>query len=201
MTVKWASSLDGRAAAADGTSQWITGPAARADVHRRRSLADAIAVGTGTLYADDPALTARAPGGEFFDAQPVPVVFGRRPVPAEAAVTRHPHAPMLLEGADLAADLQELQRRGIRSLFVEGGPTLASAFLAAGLVDVVLVYLAPALLGGPVLALGDLGVPSIGDAVRLDFAAVERLGDDLLVVAHPISDRAPRDSTTAQERN
>lgn len=201
VTVKWASSLDGRAAAADGTSQWITGPAARADVHRRRSLADAIAVGTGTLYADDPALTARAPGGEFFDAQPVPVVFGRRPVPAEAAVTRHPHAPVLLEGADLAADLHELQRRGIRSLFVEGGPTLASAFLAAGLVDEVLVYLAPALLGGPVLALGDLGVPSIGDAVRLDFAAVERLGDDLLVVAHPVSDRASRDSTTAQERN
>ena len=137
----------------------------------------------------------------FLDAQPVPVVFGRRPVPAEAAVSRHPHAPVFLEGADLAADLHELQRRGIRSLFVEGGPTLASAFLAAGLVDEVLVYLAPALLGGPRLALGDLGVATIADAVRLELAAVERLGDDLLVIAHPVSSRAPRDSTTAQERN
>jgi diaminohydroxyphosphoribosylaminopyrimidine deaminase/5-amino-6-(5-phosphoribosylamino)uracil reductase len=185
VTVKWASSLDGRAAASDGSSQWITGPAARADVHRRRAAADAIAVGTGTVLADDPALTARDAAGGLFDEQPVPVVFGRRPVPTGAAVTRHPHAAVLLEGADLAADLHELQRRGIRSLFVEGGPTLASAFLAAGLADEVLVYLAPALLGGPRLAVGDLGVASITDARRLDFAAVERLGDDLLVVAHP----------------
>jgi diaminohydroxyphosphoribosylaminopyrimidine deaminase/5-amino-6-(5-phosphoribosylamino)uracil reductase len=183
--VKWASSLDGRAAASDGSSQWITGPAARADVHRRRAAADAIAVGTGTVLADDPALTARDAAGEFFDAQPIPVVFGRRPVPADAAVTRHPHAPLFLEGADLVADLHELQRRGIRSLFIEGGPTLASAFLAAGLADELLVYLAPALLGGPRLAVGDLGVDTITGARRLDFAAVERLGDDLLVVAHP----------------
>jgi len=154
-------------------------------VHRRRAAADAIAVGTGTVLADDPALTARAPGGEFFDAQPVPVVFGRRPVPADAAISRHPHAPVFVEGADLAADLSDLQRRGIRSLFVEGGPTLASAFLAAGLVDELLVYLAPVLLGGPRLAVGDLGIETIADARRFDIAAVERLGDDLLVVAHP----------------
>ena len=185
VTVKWAAGLDGRAAASDGSSQWITGPVARADVHRRRAAADAIAVGTGTVLADDPALTARAPGGEFFDAQPVPVVFGRRPIPADAAISRHPHAPVYVEGADLAADLAELQRRGIRSLFVEGGPTLASAFLAAGLVDELLVYLAPVLLGGPRLAVGDLGIETIADARRFDIAAVERLGDDLLVVAHP----------------
>jgi len=185
VTVKWAASLDGRAAASDGTSQWITGPAARADVHRRRTAADAIAVGTGTVFADDPALTARAPGGEFYDAQPVPVVFGRRPVPADAAITRHPHAPVYVEGADLAADLHDLQRRGIRSLFVEGGPTLASAFVATGLVDELLVYLAPVLLGGPRLAVGDLGIATIADARRFELAAVERLGDDLLVVAHP----------------
>jgi diaminohydroxyphosphoribosylaminopyrimidine deaminase/5-amino-6-(5-phosphoribosylamino)uracil reductase len=201
VTVKWAAGLDGRAAASDGSSQWITGPAARADVHRRRAAADAIVVGTGTVFADDPALTARAPGGEFFDAQPVPVVFGRRPVPADAAISRHPHAPVFVEGTDLAADLSDLQRRGIRSLFVEGGPTLASAFLAAGLVDELLVYLAPVLLGGPRLAVGDLGIETIADARRLDIAAVERLGDDLLVIAHPISVRASRYSTTAQERN
>ena len=183
--VKWASSLDGRAAAADGTSRWITGADARADVHARRAASDAIAVGTGTVFADDPALTARTPGGELFDAQPVPVVFGRREVPADAAVTRHPHAPVLLQGADLAADLADLRERGIRTLFVEGGPTLASAFVAAGLADELLVYLAPALIGGPRLALGDLGVATIADAHRYEFADIRRLGDDLLVVAHP----------------
>lgn len=185
ITVKWASSLDGRAAASDGSSQWITGPSARADVHRRRSAADAIAVGTGTVFADDPALTAREPGGEFFDVQPVPVVFGRRPVPSDAAITRHPHAPIFVEGTDLVADLRELQRRGIRSLFVEGGPTLASAFLSAGLIDELLVYLAPTLLGGTRLAIRDLGVGTIADARRFEFAETVRLGDDLLLVARP----------------
>jgi diaminohydroxyphosphoribosylaminopyrimidine deaminase/5-amino-6-(5-phosphoribosylamino)uracil reductase len=185
ITVKWASSLDGRAAAADGTSRWITGPDARADVHARRAASDAIAVGTGTVFADDPALTAREPGGEFFDAQPVPVVFGRRAVPADAAVTRHPHAPVFLRGDDLGADLRELHARGIRSLFVEGGPRLASAFVAAGLADELLVYLAPALIGGPRLALDDLGVATIADARRYDFADIRRLGDDLLVIARP----------------
>lgn len=201
VTVKWAASLDGRAAASDGSSRWITGPEARADVHRRRAAADAIAVGTGTILADDPSLTARTSTGELLEAQPVPVVFGRRPVPAGAAVTRHPEPPVLLEGTDLVGDLRDLQRRGIRSLFVEGGPTLASAFLAAGLVDELLVYVAPLLLGGPRVAVGDLGIPTIADARRLEFAAVERLGHDLLVVAHPISERPSAEPTSANEGN
>ncbi|MET4158886.1 diaminohydroxyphosphoribosylaminopyrimidine deaminase/5-amino-6-(5-phosphoribosylamino)uracil reductase [Agromyces sp. PvR057] len=187
VTVKWASSLDGRAAADDGTSQWITGPEARADVHVRRAAADAIAVGTGTVLADDPSLTARGHDGELLGNQPIPVVFGRRPVPDDAALMRHPLAHELvgLDGTDLAADLRDLARRGIRSLFVEGGPTLASAFVAAGFADEVLVYLAPALLGGGRLALGDLAVTTIGEARRYDFAAIERLGADVLLVAHP----------------
>ncbi|WP_157002884.1 bifunctional diaminohydroxyphosphoribosylaminopyrimidine deaminase/5-amino-6-(5-phosphoribosylamino)uracil reductase RibD [Agromyces laixinhei] len=185
ITVKWASSLDGRAAAADGTSRWITGGEARGDVHRRRAAADAIAVGTGTVFADDPSLTARTPSGELFDIQPVPVVFGRRRVPADAAITRHPHETLFFSGTDLRADLEELASRGIRSLFIEGGPTLASAFIAAGLVDELLVYLAPALLGGPRLAVGELGVPTIDAALRFDFTVIERLGDDVLLVARP----------------
>ncbi len=184
--VKWASSLDGRTAAADGTSQWITGRAARADAHRRRAAADAIAVGTGTLLADDPSLTARDDDGALLDAQPVPVVFGRRAVPEGAAIRRHPHGLVQFDGAELPAHLAELAARGIRSLFVEGGPTLASAFLAAGLADELLVYLAPALLGGPRLALDELGVASIGEALRYHFTSVERLGDDVLLVAHPV---------------
>ncbi|MCM3656464.1 bifunctional diaminohydroxyphosphoribosylaminopyrimidine deaminase/5-amino-6-(5-phosphoribosylamino)uracil reductase RibD [Agromyces mediolanus] len=191
VTVKWASSLDGRAAAADGTSQWITGPAARTDVHRRRAAADAIAVGTGTVLADDPALTARDADGALLEQQPVPVVFGRRDVPADAALRRHPHELLQYEGRELAAALEDLAARGIRSLFVEGGPTLASAFLAAGLADELLVYLAPTLLGGAKLALGELGVPTISAAPRFAFTAVERLGDDVLLVAHRATPTTP----------
>ncbi|MGR0220544.1 bifunctional diaminohydroxyphosphoribosylaminopyrimidine deaminase/5-amino-6-(5-phosphoribosylamino)uracil reductase RibD [Agromyces sp. ZXT2-6] len=195
VTVKWASSLDGRAAAADGSSRWITGPEARADVHLRRSASDAIAVGTGTVLADDPSLTARDADGELLESQPVPVVFGRREVPAAAALTRHPHDVLQFTGDDLGSDLGELQRRGIRSLFVEGGPTLASAFLSAGLADELLVYLAPAVIGGPRTAVADVGVATIADALRFDFADLVRLGDDLLVVARPRATAHPYPTT------
>ncbi|HEX6956226.1 MAG TPA: bifunctional diaminohydroxyphosphoribosylaminopyrimidine deaminase/5-amino-6-(5-phosphoribosylamino)uracil reductase RibD, partial [Agromyces sp.] len=198
VTVKWASSLDGRVAAADGSSRWITGPEARADVHLRRAGADAIAVGTGTVLADDPSLTARDADGELLDAQPVPVVFGRRDIPEQAALTRHPQDRLQFTGDDLAADLAELQRRGIRTLFVEGGPTLASAFVAAGLADELLVYLAPAVIGGPRTAIADVGVATIADALRYDFADVLRLGDDLLVVARPRAAAHP-DRTTREK--
>jgi diaminohydroxyphosphoribosylaminopyrimidine deaminase/5-amino-6-(5-phosphoribosylamino)uracil reductase len=186
VTVKWAQSLDGRAAASDGTSQWITGAAARVDVHRRRALADAIVAGTGTVLADDPALTARDPDGALLPHQPIPVVLGARAVPADAAVRRHPLPLLHYDGTDLPAVLGRLRDRGVQRVFVEGGPTVASAFVRAGLVDEVLAYVSPVLLGGDRLALGDLGIGTISDARRLAVAAVERLGDDLLIVAHPI---------------
>ena len=191
--VKWAQTLDGRAAAADGSSQWITGAAARRDVHRRRAEADAILVGTGTLIADDPALTARddnAIDGLLVPAadQPIPVVLGRREIAASARINQHPalaahglDAPLHFDGSDLAAHLKALHEHGVRSVFVEGGPTVASAFIAAGLADEVLVYVAPALLGGPRLAVGDLGIESMAGIRRLSIEGVERLGDDLLI--------------------
>ncbi|WP_280679921.1 bifunctional diaminohydroxyphosphoribosylaminopyrimidine deaminase/5-amino-6-(5-phosphoribosylamino)uracil reductase RibD [Cryobacterium sp. CG_9.6] len=185
VTVKWASSLDGRAAAADGTSQWITGSAARADVHQRRSHADAILVGTGTVLADDPSLTARDASGALLPTQPLPVVIGRRPIPADARVHAHPHPPLLQPTDDLPSVLRGLHARGIRTAFIEGGPTLASAFVAAGLVDEYLIYLAPTLLGGPRLALTDIGVATIADQRTLSLHALHRLGDDILVVARP----------------
>jgi diaminohydroxyphosphoribosylaminopyrimidine deaminase/5-amino-6-(5-phosphoribosylamino)uracil reductase len=185
VTVKWAQSLDGRAAASDGSSRWITGPAARADVHERRAAADAIVVGTGTALADDPSLTARAPDGSLFDVQPVPVVIGETATPDDAAVRSHPHAPLFYATHDLRSVLQDLRVRGIQRIFVEGGPTLASAFVKAGLADEVLAYVAPVLLGGDRLALTEIGVATMDDARRLDVASVERLGDDLLIVAHP----------------
>ena len=199
VTVKWAQSLDGRGAAADGTSQWITGPEARADVHRRRSLADAIVVGTGTLLADDPALTARRPDGSLHDEQPRPVVVGTRAVPQEAAVRRHPRPFMQDEGEDLPDLLERLRELGAHRVFVEGGPTLASSFLRQQLADEVLVYVAPTLLGGPRLALGDIGVTSIGDQRRLHAASVEHLGDDLLIVGRFDGTASSHTSTTKEE--
>lgn len=201
VTVKWAQSLDGRAAAADGTSQWITGSAARADVHRRRALADAIVVGTGTVLADDPALTARDTDGALLDHQPIPVIIGESPVPADAKLREHPAAPLVYPTHDLPAVLQSLRETGVQRVFVEGGPTLASAFLAAGLVDEVLAYVAPVLLGGPRTALTDIGVATIGQARRLEVAAVERLDDDLLLVGRvtPSAVRSPAEDSPLDE--
>ena len=185
VTVKWASSLDGRAAAADGTSQWITGVVARRHVHEQRAAADAIAVGTGTVLADDPSLTARDSAGELLPDQPIPVVIGERTIRAGARILEHP-VPVIATGSrDLDTVLRGLFARGIRHLFVEGGPTLASAFVAAGLVDEYLIYLAPMLIGGERMALGDIGISTLQDARQLRIASVERLGDDVLIVARP----------------
>lgn len=191
VTVKWAQSLDGRAAASDGTSRWITGPAAREDVHRRRATTDAIVVGTGTVLADDPSLTARDADGVLLDGQPQPVVIGRAEIPADAAIRRHPRTPLFYGTHDLPLVLADLRERGVQRVFVEGGPTLASAFLREGMVDEVLAYVAPVLLGGGQLATTDIGVSTITDARRLDVASVHTLGDDLLIVATPRSAGQP----------
>lgn len=193
ITVKWAQTLDGRAAAADGSSQWITGAEARADVHAARAAHDAILVGTGTLLIDDPTLTARRPdGGLLVSAaeQPVPVVLGRREIPHDAKILAHPalaahglDAPIHLSGHTLSADLESLAEHGIRSVFVEGGPTIVSALLRDGLVDRLRIYVAPALLGGPRLALSDIGVDSIGGILRLTEISRTRLGADTVIEA------------------
>src|SRR5690606_39954178 len=183
VTVKWASTLDGRAAAADGSSRWITGTAARQRVHEQRALSDAILVGTGTVLADDPSLTARGDAGELLPAQPLPVVVGERAVPADAALRRHPRGLVETGTRDVGAVLRRLHDRAVRRVYVEGGPTVASAVIAAGFADEYAIYLAPVLLGGPRLAIGDLGIPTIGDARRLRVDRVEQLGDDLLVTA------------------
>ena len=183
VTLKWASSLDGRTAAADGTSRWITGTAARQHVHEQRAAHDAIVVGTGTVLADDPSLTARGDAGELMADQPVPVVLGERDVPQSAAVRRHPRPPIFVAGHDLTLALAELRELGIRTAYVEAGPTLASAFVRAGLVDELHVYLAPTLLGGPRTALEEIGVGTIAEQLTLDLRQVERLGNDVLVVA------------------
>ncbi|MGO1770264.1 MAG: bifunctional diaminohydroxyphosphoribosylaminopyrimidine deaminase/5-amino-6-(5-phosphoribosylamino)uracil reductase RibD [Microbacterium sp.] len=196
VTVKWAQSLDGRGAATDGTSQWITGPESRADVHRRRAEADAILVGTGTALFDDPALTARI-DGELADHQPVPVVIGARALPRGARLRDHPRGLLTYDTRDLPPVLADLRDRGLHRVFVEGGPTLASAFLEAGLADRILVYVAPVLLGGDRLATTDIGVSTIRDARRLGIDRVERLGDDMLYDARFLERRAWPDNSAA----
>lgn len=191
VTLKWASSLDGRVAAADGSSQWITGAAARAHVHAQRANADAILVGTGTVLSDDPSLTARDETGALLADQPIPVVIGTRDLPASARVHDHPRTLIATHSRDLDAALRALYAEGIRKVLVEGGPTLASAFVMAGLVDEYLVYFAPKLLGGPRLALDDLGVATLSEARGLTIVNVERLGDDILVRARPAAPHAP----------
>ncbi|MEU4363953.1 bifunctional diaminohydroxyphosphoribosylaminopyrimidine deaminase/5-amino-6-(5-phosphoribosylamino)uracil reductase RibD [Promicromonospora sp. NPDC023987] len=183
VTLKLATSLDGRVAAADGTSRWITGPQARAHAHTVRAQVDAIAVGTGTALADDPSLTARTIDGGLFEHQPLRVVLGRRPVP-DAARLRGPGGALLhLPEHDLAAVLDRLAEREVRHLLVEGGPTLATALLAADAVDELHAYVAPVLLGAGPTVVGDLGITTIGAAARFTTHDVTRLGDDVLMVA------------------
>src|SRR5690606_38039364 len=114
------------------------------------------------------------------------VVVGVRAVPQEARVRRHPRPFMQDEGEDLPDLLDRLRELGAHRVFVEGGPTLAGSFLRAGLADEVLVYLAPTLLGGDRLAVGDIGVTTITEQRRLAVSSMEQIGDDLLVIARPL---------------
>jgi diaminohydroxyphosphoribosylaminopyrimidine deaminase/5-amino-6-(5-phosphoribosylamino)uracil reductase len=186
VTVKWAASLDGRAAASDGSSQWITGTASRQRVHEQRAQADAILVGTGTVLADNPSLTARGDAGELLANQPLPVVIGERAIPGDAKLWSHPRGVLESGSRNLHEVLRWLFEQGIRRVFVEGGPTLATAFIAAGLVDDYAIYFGPLLLGGDRVAVGDIGATGIGDARKLRITSIERLGDDLLVSARPV---------------
>lgn len=199
VTLKWASTLDGRAAAADGTSRWITGPQARADVHARRAGADAVLVGTGTALADDPWLTTRRPGpdGEpvLSDDQPLRVVLGTRDLPQDARVLDDAAPTLQLRTHDVTAALAELAGHEVRHLWVEGGPTVAAAFLRAGAVDEIVTYLAPAVLGAGPAAVGDLGVRTIAGTLRFHLADVALLGGDVVLVATP----GPSARTTDKE--
>ncbi|GGU68975.1 riboflavin biosynthesis protein RibD [Streptomyces albospinus] len=219
---KYAATLDGRIAAADGTSRWISSPESRADVHRLRAAADAVIVGSGTARADDPQLGVRIAGlSDDEISQPLRVVVdsGATAVKAGARVLDGT-APTLIavaEDADAAhleglapivrlpraaegrglhipALLQALHARDVRSVLLEGGPTLAGAFLAAGAVDKVVGYLAPVLLGAGPAAVGDAGITTIAQALRLDVTDTARLGPDLRITATPIRHSRPEEN-------
>ncbi len=183
VTWKFATSVDGRSAAADGSSQWITSEPARADLHRRRAAADAIVVGTGTVFIDDPSLTARLPDGRLAGTQPLRVVVGQREIPAQSRVLSQECPTATLRTRDPHEVVRALADR--TDILLEGGPTLAGAFLRAGAVDRILAYVAPMLLGGPVTAVDDVGVASIGGALRWRYDGVETIGPDLLLSLVP----------------
>ncbi|GHC85662.1 bifunctional diaminohydroxyphosphoribosylaminopyrimidine deaminase/5-amino-6-(5-phosphoribosylamino)uracil reductase RibD [Streptomyces flavofungini] len=270
VTWKYAATLDGRIAAADGTSRWISSAASRADVHRLRAECDAVVVGSGTQRADDPHLAVRGIDGVvqplrvvvdthgtavrpdarvLDDAAPtlVAVAEGVEPLPgvetvhlpyadehADAEnlpyVERAPLAPRAASasspsgrpgagddedrlehrftasggayraqrpaapaaptepstaarGLDVDALLAELHARGVRSVLLEGGPTLAGAFVAAGAVDRVIGYLAPTLLGAGPTALTGGGITTLTEALRLDVRECVALGPDLRITA------------------
>jgi len=183
---KVAATLDGRVAAADGTSRWITGEEARAAVHRLRATCDAVVVGSGTALADDPQLTVRDPDGRDADRQPLRVVVDRSGRLPTTARVLDAAAPTLISRApDPAAVLAQLFDRDVRRVLLEGGPTLAAAFLRDGLVDEILLHLAPTLLGAGPPLVGDLGIPTIGDALAWSIADVTRLGGDVQLRLRP----------------
>jgi diaminohydroxyphosphoribosylaminopyrimidine deaminase / 5-amino-6-(5-phosphoribosylamino)uracil reductase len=185
VTWKYASSVDGRSAAADGSSQWISSEASRLDLHRRRAAADAIIVGTGTVLADDPALTARLPDGSLAEKQPLRVVVGMREIPPEAKVLNDDSRTMVIRTHDPMEVLRALSDR--TDVLLEGGPTLAGAFLRVGAINRILAYVAPILLGGPITAVDDVGVSNIAKALRWQFDGVDRIGPDLVISLVPHS--------------
>lgn len=210
--LKGAVSLDGRLAATSGDSKWISSEVSRRTAHRLRAAHDAILVGIGTALADDPQLTCRLPGGRH----PLRVVADSRlRLPATARMLSCPGETLIaslkgaprdartaLEGAgaevvelpadasgrvSLAALFGELGRRGVVSVLIEGGSELNAAALEAGLVDKLMIFLAPRLLGGrsaPSLV-GGQGAPTVAEGRGLRFQRVRRLGPDLLIEAYP----------------
>lgn len=182
VTWKVATTLDGRIAAADGTSRWITGEMARADVHDFRSSVDAVLVGRGTVQADDPALTVRIDGRPLSrEHQPLRVVVGRSALDSHYRVFDDAAETLWLRTHSVDEVLVTLQQRDIRHVMLEGGATIASAFLAAGAIDAVRWYIAPAILGEGPVAVGAFGARSIADVCRLEDVQVSSLGMDVLI--------------------
>lgn len=178
VVLKLASSIDGRTAAPDGSSKWITGGAAQSDAHRLRAESGAIVVGAGTVRADDPSLTVRHVEGE----DPLRVVLGTASAGARVL-------PALEFSGELPDLLDLLGERGIMQVLVEGGATVAGSFHREGLVDQYVVYLAPAIFGGedarPLFAGPSVG--SIQDVWRGAITAVDHLGGDLRIDVSPVA--------------
>jgi len=179
VTWKLATTLDGWSAAADGTSRWVSSAPARRDTHRLRALCDTILVGTGTVLVDDPQLTVRDENDVPLprDRQLLRAVMGRREIPTDRRVLDDAADTVVLHTRDPHEALAELFARGRQHVLLEGGPTLAAAFLEAEVADEVVAYVSPTLLGAGRSAVGDLGIETIADALRFDVDDVTVLGE------------------------
>lgn len=216
---KMAASLDGKVASRDGTSRWITGEAARRDVHRIRGWADAILVGAQTALVDDPSLTVRdpeyrgrpplrvlvdgrgrvAPTGDLFDDAAPTIVATTGSAPSERLDEwRGAGAEVLVYEAEAGSSrvpvgdlVRDLGKRDVQGILLEGGPTLAWALVEEGAVDEIVVYLAPKLIGGTDAPsmLGGRGFAPIASALQLRLRSFDRIGDDLRVEADVHRDR------------
>jgi diaminohydroxyphosphoribosylaminopyrimidine deaminase/5-amino-6-(5-phosphoribosylamino)uracil reductase len=168
VTWKFATTLDGRSAAADGTSRWVSSRAARLDTHRLRALCDVMLVGSNTVEVDDPLLTVRDEHEQPLARQPLRAVMGERDLDPGRRIFNAQLSggaeSLHLRTRDPHRALAELHARDRQHVFLEGGPTLAAAFLRAGLVDEIVVYVAPMLLGAGRSAVADLGITTIADA-------------------------------------
>jgi diaminohydroxyphosphoribosylaminopyrimidine deaminase/5-amino-6-(5-phosphoribosylamino)uracil reductase len=182
VTWKFATTLDGRSAAADGSSRWVSSRPARLDTHRLRAQCDVVLVGTNTVAVDDPELSVRDDHDDPVPHQPLRAVMGVRELPADRRVWRTTlrngveSDTVRLRTRDPVEALGTLHEQGRRHVFLEGGPTLAAAFLRDDLVDEVVAYVAPMLLGAGRNAVADLGVGTIADARRLAITDVTTLG-------------------------
>ena len=186
VTWKVATTLDGRIAAVDGSSRWVSSPAARLDSHRLRTVCDVMLVGTNTVAVDDPHLTARDPQGRPLPVQPLRAVMGERDLDPDRRVFDSAAETVRLRTRDPESALKELFARDRQHVLLEGGPTLAAAFVSADLVDEVVAYLAPMVLGAGLSAVGDLGITTISAALHLPVTGVTVLeplndGDDVNV--------------------
>jgi diaminohydroxyphosphoribosylaminopyrimidine deaminase/5-amino-6-(5-phosphoribosylamino)uracil reductase len=179
VTAKFAASVDGRVAAPDGSSQWITGEAARERVHHERTQIDAIVVGTGTVLADNPTLTARYPDGSLREHQPLRVVVGVSDIPPDAHVFNNGARTIRIREHEPSAVVEALA--DLTNVQIEGGSRVLGAFFGAGLVDRVQAYLAPLVIGGGVAAITDDTVTTLSQARRFRTDMVETLGDDVLL--------------------
>ncbi len=190
VTIKIAQTLDGFLAAADGSSQWITGSAARQDGHRLRQLADAVLVGMGTAHTDNPRLTARNEDGTPSVRQPLRVVAGLRDLGSGLQLSSDDGSSLHIRERDPKRILDVLQQRGIGHVLIEGGPTIAGAFIAAGMADEIFAYVAPSILGGGKSAFAGFAADSIRDIRRWDWDSTmngpaTRLGADLRLHLQP----------------
>lgn len=192
ITVKTAQSLDGRINAPDGSSQWITSDASRVHAHQLRARVDAIVVGTGTVLSDDPRLSARTAAGGLHERQPYRLVLGKRQLPDQLALAHDANWEQL-PTHDLQQLLERARELGLYHLLIEGGATIASAFIEADLADELYCYQAPMILGAGTTAVNIPTVTTLSQArrFRLDAAhqeALTRLGPDVLLHLEPLPD-------------